>query len=227
MMKRLQSNLLVRMYLARTEGERIVFLCSSFSIGLAVFRIAYTGKYLFAFLAWNLFLAYVPYAISRRVAANIPQMKILPLVMALFAWLLFIPNAFYIITDLFHLGMDDGVPLWYDLALLLSFAWSGLLFGILSVRQMESLFENYVSKKAGLFFIYPVMLLNAFGVYVGRYLRFNSWDVVANPLQLANDIIYLFIHPIRNRFDWSMIVCYSLLMTLIYFAIKKLGRALS
>ena len=144
-----------------------------------------------------------------------------------FAWLLFIPNAFYIITDLFHLDMNIGVPLWFDLALLLGFAWNGLLVGIISMRQMEKLFETYFNKKFDLLFVIPVMFLNGLGVYVGRYLRFNSWDAVINPLQLVQDMIYLFIHPLRSRFDWSMIICYSLLLTLIYVSVKRLGKAIS
>lgn len=143
-----------------------------------------------------------------------------------FVWLLFIPNSFYIITDLFHLDMNADVPLWYDLALLLSFAWSGLLFGILSVREMEKLFESSFNKKFDLLFIISVMALNGFGIYIGRYLRFNSWDIITNPFHLISDIFYLFIHPIRNHFDWSMIVCYTILLTLIYYTMKKLSRAL-
>jgi uncharacterized membrane protein len=122
--------------------------------------------------------------------------------------------------------MNETVPLWYDLALLLSFAWSGLLFGLVSVRQMEKLFESNFNRKLELFFIVPVMALNGLGVYVGRYLRFNSWDVITNPFQLIDDIIYLFIHPIRNRFDWSMIICYTVFLTLIYYTIKKLSKVL-
>jgi uncharacterized membrane protein len=189
------------------------------------FRIIYTGHLLFAFLVWNLFLAYVPYAISKQISVQSIETK-WKFLLYTFVWLLFVPNAFYIITDLFHLDMNEDVPLWYDLALLLSFAWSGLFFGILSIRQMEKQFEKSFNKKFDLLFIVPVMALNGFGVYVGRYLRFNSWDVLTNPLQLINDIFYLFIHPIRNRFDWSMIICYAVLLTLIYYTIKKLGRAL-
>jgi len=189
------------------------------------FRIIYTGHILFAFLAWNLFLAFVPYGISKKIVRTnaISKAKFLFYV---FVWLMFIPNSFYIITDLFHLDMNEDVPLWYDLALLLSFAWSGILFGIVSVRQMEKLFERTFNKKFDLLFIIPVMALNGFGVYIGRYLRFNSWDVIANPFQLTKDILYLFIHPIRNRFDWSMIVCYTILLTVIYLTIKKLSKVL-
>jgi uncharacterized membrane protein len=190
-----------------------------------VFRMLYTGHLLFAFLVWNLFLAYLPFVISKRMTLQSPKTTGTFLLAAL-AWLLFIPNSFYILTDLFHLDMNEGVPLWYDLALLLSFAWTGLLFGILSVRQMEKLFEKVFRRKLDLLFILPVMALNGFGVFVGRYLRFNSWDVITSPLQLIKDIVYLFIHPVRNRFDWSMIVCYTMLLTLIYYTIKKLSKSL-
>jgi uncharacterized membrane protein len=74
-------------------------------------------------------------------------------------------------------------------------------------------------------FVYPMMLLNAFGVYIGRYLRYNSWDVVANPFQLTEDIIHLLIHPVRNRFEWSMIGCYAVFMSLIYIAIKRMSKS--
>lgn len=223
-MKYLQRNFLFRFYNGRTDAEQILILCCLFSTGLMAFRIIYTGHLLFAFLVWNLFLAYVPYIISKQMSVKPPKAK-WKFFLVCFVWLLFIPNSFYIITDLFHLDMNEDVPLWYDLALLLSFAWSGLLFGILSIRQMEKLFEKNFNKNFDLFFILPVMALNGFGVYIGRYLRFNTWDVVSNPFQLANDIVYMFIHPIRNRFDWSMIVCYTILLTLIYLAIKKLRKS--
>jgi uncharacterized membrane protein len=139
------------------------------------------------------------------------------------AWLLFIPNSFYIITDLFHLEERFVIPLWFDLALLFSFAWNGLILGILSVRQMEKIWETKW-QWSELFFIYPVMFLNAFGIYIGRYLRYNSWDVISNPLGLTQDIVYLIMHPIRNRFDWSMIFCFSVFITLLYLTIKKLSK---
>lgn len=224
-MKFLQKSFLFRFYFSRNDAEQVLLLCSLFSVGLMLFRIIYTGHLLFAFLAWNLFLAYVPYAISKQLGIQSIKTK-WKFFLYCFVWLLFIPNSFYIITDLFHLDMNEDVPLWYDLALLLSFAWSGLLFGILSVRQMEKLFENHFSKKFDLLFILPIMALNGFGVYIGRYLRFNSWDVLTNPFQLINDIVFLFVHPIRNRFDWSMIVCYTVLLALIYYAIKKMSQAL-
>lgn len=217
----------IRALFPYNEVNQVIGLSCLFSVSLVFFRIYYTGDLTFIFLCWNLFLAFIPLLFSGWMERSMTNGRKIIFLLAVVAWLLFIPNSFYIITDLFHLPGNDDAPLWYDLALLFSFAWTGLLLGILSVRQVERVFENYFNKKFDLLFILPVMLLNGLGVYVGRYLRFNSWDVITNPLQLAEDIIYLFIHPLRNRLDWSMIICYSLLLTLIYLAVKKLGRVLN
>lgn len=216
----------LRLMIPANEVSQILTLSAMFSTALVLFRFSYTGDPLFIFLLWNLFLAFVPYAISGWMERKILAKNELMFFISVFIWMLFIPNSFYIITDLFHLPQNERMPFWYDLALLFSFAWCGILLGIVSVRQMEKIFENYFSKKFGLIFIMPVMFLNGIGVYVGRYLRFNSWDIITNPFQLAGDITFLFLHPIQNRLDWSMITCYSLLMTLIYVAVKKLSKVL-
>ncbi len=213
------------MFWQRSDEKQVLFISSMFSMALVGFRFVYTGYPLFIFLAWNLFLAFIPFMISGWLLKQEQRSRLL-MAAAFTAWLLFIPNAFYIITDLFHLPLNESVPLWYDLALLLSFAWSGILFGVISVRQMEKTLEQFYGRSLGMFFILPVMFMNGLGVYIGRYLRFNSWDVIANPLQLAKDIIYLFIHPLRNGMDWGMILCYTMLMTIIYTAIKKLSKVL-
>lgn len=218
---------LKKFFFVRNDLERMLLLSCSFSISLTAFRLLYTGKLLFVWLNWNLLLAFIPYAIT-RFAIRHPQWieNTKRFTLLFITWLLFIPNSFYIITDLFHLSSRVPVPLWFDLALILSFAWNGILLGILSLRQMEKLVEIKFGWSKEWLFVYPMMLLNSFGIYIGRYLRYNSWDIVSNPLQLFKDIVYLLIHPLRNRFDWSMIICYSVFMTLIYLTIKKLGKSL-
>lgn len=179
-------------------------------------------------MIWNLFLAYIPYAIS-----SVLTRFSLPAVIraaVLFCWLLFIPNSFYILTDLYHLAdghRNSRVPEWFDLALILSFAWNGLLPGILSTRHIEKLLAPNASATGQWFFLYPVMWLNALGVYIGRYLRYNSWDIVTNPFDLLSDIFSMIFHPFRYQNAWSMIFCYSVLLTLIYILIKKASKALT
>jgi uncharacterized membrane protein len=193
-----------------------------FSLLLLTARILFTGHILFSFLVWNLFLAWVPYALTRRMETEHTAGKrfwFLSLV-----WLLFLPNSFYILTDLFHLTMDRAMPLWYDLALLLSFAWSGMLLGVRSMHAMEGLLSRRLHLRLGWLFVLPLMALNAFGIYLGRYLRFNSWDVLANPFELLQDILYLLIHPFRNRLDWTMIGCYTVLLTVIYVSVAQADK---
>ena len=211
---------------SRNEIEKVLVFSCAFSFLLTVTRLVYTGQLLFAWLNWNLFLAFVPYAITKFLNKRQGIISNKKFFILFTAWLFCIPNSFYIITDLFHLQERFVVPLWFDLALILSFVWNGLILGILSVRQMEKIVEARFGLRNEWLFITPIMSLSSLGVYIGRYLRYNSWDILSNPFQLLNDIIYLLIHPIRNRFDWSMIVCYAVFMTLVYITCKRLSRVI-
>ena len=227
MIRKIQSNLLLRkLYFDKTEIEKLLILSCMFSVGLSIVRFMYTGEPLFLSLNWNLFLGFVPYVMTRWLMAHPAWIEnTSKFVLVFMGWLLFIPNSFYIITDLFHLDQNKDVPLWFDLALILSFAWNGLLLGVLSVRQMEKMIEVKLFRNASELFVGVMMLLNAFGIYLGRYLRYNSWDVITNPTQLVKDMIYLVIHPLRNGNDWSMVFCYAILMWFMYQTLKKLSKA--
>ena len=224
-LKRISSSF-IGLYTAKTELEKLLILSCLFSLCLTGFRVFYTGQYLFVWMGWNLFLAIVPYLLTRTALRRPAWIENNSLFALLFTvWLLFLPNSFYIITDLFHLEDRKVVPFWFDLALIFSFAWNGILLGATSIRQMEQMIACKWQRLKEWQFVYPMMLLNAFGIYIGRFLRYNSWDVVAHPFQLTEDLIYLLVHPFRNRFDWSMIVCYAVFMSLIYLALKQISKA--
>jgi uncharacterized membrane protein len=209
----------------RSELQRWLTASMLFSVLLVIGRIAYTGQLTFIFLVWNLFLAYVPYVLSTWLQYKPGWLENRwKFAAAFICWLLFIPNSFYIITDLYHLHIYSNMPVWYELALILSFAWNGLLLGILSVRQMERMVRLHFNYRNELLFVYPIMWLNAFGVYIGRYLRFNSWDIIASPFGLMLDIADIMLHPIAYKSAWGMVFCYSFLMSFIYITVKKLGR---
>lgn len=211
----------------RTEVDILLYLSMIFSCLLTAARILYTGRLTFIFLPWNLFLAYIPYFISTYLS-NRTRRNVAWWTLSL-VWLLFIPNSFYIITDLYHLGdkyNDRQTPQWFDLAMILSYVWNGLLLGVLSVRQMERALLPRQTLRNELLFLYPVMWMNALGIYIGRYLRYNSWDVVTDPFQLLRDIAVMVVHPLRHQNTWDMVLCFSILMTLIYLMMKKISKAL-
>jgi uncharacterized membrane protein len=209
------------------EMDRMLTLSMGFSIALVMARIVYTGKLTFLSLIWNLFLAWLPYMVSTWLQKrNIVYTNPLRFVVVGFVWLLFIPNSFYIMTDLFHLGEHNNVPNWFDLAMIISFAWDGLLLGVLSVRQMEKMMQQFLPGMRELFFIYPIMWLNALGIYIGRYPRFNSWDIITNPIGLSSYLLRMIGHPIQYKYAWGMVACFSVFMTLVYLTIKRISKAI-
>ncbi len=197
-----------------------------FSCFLLLGRMMATGSLWYIFLPWNLFLAFIPYWITGWLTKNagIVRNKI-KFAGALLLWLLFVPNSFYIITDLLHFArLKAAAPKWFDLLLIFSFAWNGIMFGIISLRRVELLVARIRGKQFSLVLLFAIMWLCAFGIYIGRYLRFNSWDIITNPLVLAGKILEMLIHPFEHGLAWGMTICYSLFMTFLYFMIKKSGE---
>ena len=222
-MKSILMYLKLRSWVFKSELEYWLSISIVFSMSLVLAVAIFQKTLMMSFLVWNLFLAGIPYVISRAMQSRRDWHSARLLFFLCFSvWLLVIPNSFYIITDLFHLGKFNGIPLWYELAVILSFAWNGLILGIWSMRHMETLFSSLFSVKVSVPFIYIVMFLNSFGVYIGRYMRFNSWDVITNPFHLMKDIANLALHPRQNFGAWAMICCFSVFMTLMYFTVTRI-----
>ncbi len=141
------------------------------------------------FLAWNLFLAWIPYLAALRFerlqATGAGRLGLL----ALFAvWLAFLPNAPYIITDFIHLDHRPPVPVWYDMVMLFAFACTGMALGLFSLYEIQLGLRRQFSGKLTHLIIFGAAGLAGFGVWLGRFQRWNSWDILTNPLALAGDI---------------------------------------
>ncbi|WP_256757122.1 DUF1361 domain-containing protein [Cohnella sp. WQ 127256] len=167
-------------------------------ISVREFQVEYVQ---YRFLLWNLFLAWLPLGFSMlallltRITNGINLL--IGLAFCGVAWLLLFPNAPYLTTDLIHLifnsnyeGYDKhGLLLWYDLVMFFLFSWCGLLLCYLSMRQFHSIVSDYISAWVGWVFVVIVSFLGGFGVYLGRVVRLNSWDVLFSPFRLINGII--------------------------------------
>jgi uncharacterized membrane protein len=191
--------------------------------GVSLFRFVYTDTKVFLFLNWNLFLAFVPWALTSLVVLvpKLQQSKGV-LVGLLLAWLLFFPNAPYILTDLFHLRSNSSMPIWFDLILILSFAWTGLLFGFLSLWDIENMMKPYLSRRSILLSAILLLFIASFGIYVGRYLRWNSWDIIAEPLNLIYDISDRFVNPFAHPRTWGMTIFMGIFLNMIYLSFKHI-----
>ena len=148
----------------------------------------YAGNLYYGFLLWNLFLAGIPLLISCYLY-NTPMIKRIFFHMSLFLWLLFLPNAPYIITDLVHLYHRPPVPFWYDMLLVLLSACNGLALGFVSIYHIEMILLRRNAEQYLFLFRILIILSMSYGVYLGRYLRFNSWDVILNPFEVIQGVI--------------------------------------
>jgi uncharacterized membrane protein len=189
-----------------------------FTLFLLATRIIVSGQLYYIFLAWNLFLAWIPFAISQNVAGVKNRWKILFLVGA---WLLFLPNAPYIITDFLHLKARPPIPYWYDILLLFSSALNGLLLGLLSLLSVEKFLANRFGNRVSGLIILCSFFLCAFGIYIGRYLRWNSWDIIVNPDEIAGDILVRIFNPLDHFGTWSVTILFGSFFYVIYYSIKN------
>ena len=159
-----------------------------FSVAIWRVRSEYSGSGRYAFLIWNLFLAWIPFIISYftyTVTLNRRWIYII-IPIAAFLWLIFFPNAPYILTDFQHLAnRTKELPLWYDVMMLIWFAFTGLLLGMVSLFLMQEIIRREFGRLVGWAFVAAVAGLSAAGVYMGRFLRWNSWDILRDPTGIA------------------------------------------
>ena len=212
---------LLAIYRNRTSEFWILTFLSLLCIGLSAFRVYWSGTKLFLFLNWNLFLAALPWLFTSLLLCN-KRLQRRPLILSglLLSWLFFFPNAPYILTDLFHLRYRTEIPIWYDMTLILAFAWTGLLFGFLSLWDIEQLLSERIPKKAVVSISVLLLFLSAFGIYLGRYLRWNTWDLVNEPGTLMQDVIVRLLHPFQHPQTWGMTLTLGAFLTMLYFSFR-------
>jgi len=205
-------------------------LSSALCCFLIVVRVMRTDTFRYSFLIWNLFLAWMPllfaYFLYRKPLPKgflgmpsviVSHKEKFSFLLFFGLWLIFFPNAPYLISDLVHLRHNQGTILWFDAAAFFCFAATGLQVGLLSLFLVEKTIAQITSKPVAWLVISGSIWLSGLGVYIGRELRFNSWDLVTDPIQLFQGIAQeLTIHAI------SMTLLYATLIGVIYLIFRSL-----
>lgn len=196
-----------------TKQNTVVSINIIFCMTLILLRVKYTQSITYMFLIWNLFLAGIPYAISQLLRTyNWVKNKPIPLLISLGVWLLFLPNAPYIITDLIHLNHINSGIIWFDAFLIFLFAANGLLLGILSMVDVYTILKGKWNTALASISIIIISFLSGFGIYLGRYLRWNSWELFTQPNHLLKDIII----SLQNTKAISVTICMASLLLLLF-----------
>ena len=133
------------------------------------------------YLIWNLFLAWIPYIISSCwIKKETPTRIFIPLFIL---WLIFFPNAPYIVTDIIHITMSAPGLLWYNSLIFFLFGWVGLMLGMISLFHIHTWVQTHTAKWKSEITVLGICLLTSFGIYIGRVERLNSWDLFFRPLE--------------------------------------------
>jgi uncharacterized membrane protein len=202
-----------------------IVLSSALAVIIYIGRVASSGSWrVYVNLIWNLFLAWIPYGFSMFAAAlhrSFPG-KWLLLIVPAGIWLLFFPNAPYIVTDFFHLVPRYRVPLWYDILMLVTFSWTGIFLAIASLRTMQGLVRYYLGEIVSWIFVVFSLGLGGLGIYLGRFERWNSWDMLSHPQTILKDILVPFADPMNSLrffgfnilFTAFLVVCYLMFISM-------------
>jgi uncharacterized membrane protein len=197
---------------------------SLFVVAMIAFRVLYTRTPEHIAIAWNLLLAWIPFALALVIYDRVRTGVLTPVLatVGLF-WLLFLPNAPYLVTDLKHVGRGGGIPVMYDVLLLSAAAWTGLLLGLTSLFLVHAVARRLIGALNAWAFVVGVLALSSFGVYLGRVQRWNSWDVLLRP-GLLGDIASGAFHPLSHPRPIAVTILFTSFLLISYVVFYSLAR---
>jgi len=204
-----------------------ILMSSVLAAGIFVGRVFLSDtSIIYRNLVWNLFLAWIPYIFS-MVAAGFhhlfPRQWWL-LALPGSAWLAFFPNAPYLLTDFLHLTERPPVPMWYDIGLLATFSWTGLFLASASLRTMQELVKAHLGWLVSWLFAAMALGLGGLGIYLGRFSRWNSWDLLNQPKEILKDVAYRFVHPFSNLTFFGFTLMFSAFLLICYLTYISVHR---
>lgn len=182
-------NNLITLYILNKKQNTYLIVFTLVAITLILLRVKLTHTIYLLFLLWNLFLAVIPYSISSLIKTDFSLKKYnLKNLLLQVTWLLFIPNTYYLITDFVHLHHNSLPQFAFDFLLLSCFTIAGFYCGMLSIYTLFNQIQFFYKNKIAIAFTITISYLCAFGIYIGRILRFNSWDIISKPITLLTSI---------------------------------------
>jgi uncharacterized membrane protein len=196
-------------------------------IALVAARVVYSESGRRVDLIWNLFLAWIPFILA-YVAHAISWRRIwlyLIIPFVAFLWLIFFPNAPYMLTDLQDLARGSfDAPLWYDVIIVVWCSWTAMMLGVVSLYLMQDIVRRTFGRFSGWAFVFIISAASSFGIYIGRFVRLNSWDILQNPGETAVDILGLVIDPTRRLAAFTLL--YTFFFLFIYLLLYSFSHML-
>ena len=196
--------------------------------GLVAFRVAYSHSFEDVPYLWNLFLAWIPFGLAlliydrHRRGARLVQLATLGLL-----FLLFFPNAPYIVTDFRYLTDMTGKAFWFEGLLIGTAAVTGLLLGFMSLYLIQAIVRRVAGTRYAWLFAFVALALSSVGVYLGRVLRWNSWDVFVRPGALLGELAGVLVDPLAHPRPIAITILFTSFLLASYAIFYSLARTSS
>jgi uncharacterized membrane protein len=193
-------------------------LFTALCLAMLCIRVYISQTFTFLFLVWNIFLAWLPVMLSKAVLVSKP--KIAQWLLCLVA-ISFLPNSIYVVSDLIHIKQRQPIPLLYDALLLFVAATIGLLTAVSALKNIETHLSKSLNKRTVSISIVTVIVLCGFGVYLGRFLRWNTWDIITSPQNLLYDILHRLVYPLKHTRTWACTIYFAAIYSISYYGLYK------
>lgn len=221
-------------------SKKVIFGSLALCVALGFTRVIITGNTDFLFLPWNIFLALLPLLF----AFKFKDCRGKKLWLFALLWLLFLPNSFYVVTDLIHLNsvqtasehirgpfvsyqdVGSSMTIVYDALYLFTCSAVSFVYGLESIRLFKNRFSKTISKKYLNFTLYLTFFLSGIAIYLGRFVRFNSWDIIVRPWKIVIDILDLFINPTQYKKEWLVVISFSLVIAMTYYVYDTMFKTI-
>lgn len=199
------------------------------SVGLWVIGAVSQERWYEWYLSWNLFLAWLPLIFAWLLVRTL---KTKPWsswegIMLTFLWLVFLPNSFYMVSDFIHLREVPAEHVLYDTVMFASFIFCGATLGFLSLYLVHEQLRKRLSTRATVLIVGAILLLCSFAIYLGRNLRWNTWDILINPAGLLFDTSDRILHPGAHPQTYTITLSFFVLLTTFYVLVWQVVRTLS
>jgi len=221
----------LRNFLIRNRHNVAVFTllnaACAVCIALVAARVAYSDTSRRIDLIWNLFLAWIPFILAYLAHSISWRRNWLYLVIPFiaFLWLIFFPNAPYMLTDLQDLSRTaTDAPLWYDVIIVVWCSWTAMLLGVVSLYLMQDIVHRTFGRFFGWAFVFIISAASSFGIYIGRFVRLNSWDILQNPAETGMNILGLVIDPSRRLAAFTFL--YTFFFLFVYLLLYSFSHLL-
>lgn len=202
------------------RGQYIIALGISSLVSLGLFGYGAWRHHSLAasYLSWNLLLAWMPLVFALRLMSVLKHKawSSWEALAVSLLWVAFLPNSFYLISDFIHLQEVQHKDVLYDAIMFSSFVFTGVLLGFSSLYLVHLRLRRRLSGWQTGVWIGIILLLCSVAIYMGRDLRWNTWDILVNPAGLLFDVSDRLQHPSAYPHMLLVVAAFFILLASIY-----------